>query len=712
MTLKAKPDTTLKEHLFQTRSNAEKLLNQTEPSATLKKEYGEKIPEIGKSILVSSLLHDIGKADKRFQKYLKGKRSSSPPHALLSLPIVEQILQKGNFQEKIKNYSLLSIASHHSPLHHHLYKSRHSELLPELSKELNPLLRELGFSEVKIKEEPAYKVMKKARKELRGYKDKKDRQLFIFLQGIIQRADYYASSNQEIEPIKHPQNILVGKDPYRHQKRAKNIKKDLFVPIPTGRGKTESSLFWAKQQERNNIFYILPTMSTINAMYKRLKGFYGKQTGFYHSNSDVLLKEEDKLENALSYKYFLNPVNVTTPDQLLLTFLNYKRYAVKEVKLMDSAFVFDEIHTYSPKTFYLIKHLLKHLKEEYQSPLCIMSATFPKFFEKELDFLDKKRILPREKIREEYSKLKRTKPIYRDENLQENLQEIVKDYKKGKKVLAVLNTVKRSQETYKSLEKIDEVKKEDLVLLHSRFTRKHRMEKENKLEEIEKSNQKGKIFIATQVIEVSLDIDYDVLYTELAPIDSIVQRLGRINRRGKKPLSESYIFNPPSHHPYDRRYIKVSRELISDVEYENENTYRELTDIFYNDLENQIKSKEKEAEKQIEKIRKDVTKYVYSIRNLSEEKASKILQTRDNLMTVSLFPFEFKDKIETIEEEIEELYKNNKKEKARRKQVEKNNLLTRVPTYYSNYIQNQKYIQLDYDEEMGLYDPQSENKVL
>ena len=80
----------------------------------------------------------------------------------------------------------------------------------------------------------------------------------------------------------------------------------------------------------------------------------------------------------------------------------------------------------------------------------------------------------------------------------------------------------------------------NLLLYHPRFIELHRIEKENRIKNAVKSHE-GFIAITTQVIEVSLDIDYDVLFTQLVPLDTLVQRFGRINRKGFKSVSEANV---------------------------------------------------------------------------------------------------------------------------------------------------------------------------
>jgi len=163
-----------------------------------------------------------------------------------------------------------------------------------------------------------------------------------------------------------------------------------------------------------------------------------------------------------------------------------------------------------------------------------MTATMPEFlknnFQKELQIS--------QEIRMKESELRnftRHKVKIIEGNIIDNITLIKNDIKKGKKVLIVINTVKQAQDIFRNL--IGSTP--NSVLLHSRFTLKDREITESSL------NNKN-LLVGTQVIEVSLDIDYDVLYSEPAPIDALLQRFGRVNRRGKKGISPIYIFSEGS----------------------------------------------------------------------------------------------------------------------------------------------------------------------
>jgi len=119
----------------------------------------------------------------------------------------------------------------------------------------------------------------------------------------------------------------------------------------------------------------------------------------------------------------------------------------------------------------------------------------------------------------------------------------------GQAVMVCCNTVKRAQAAYNELQrklKDDEI---EVILLHGRFNSRDRLEKEKNVRQATGSHSKQRhpiVLVATQVVEVSLDIDLDVLYTDPAPLEALIQRFGRINRRRLREWAPIYVFREPA----------------------------------------------------------------------------------------------------------------------------------------------------------------------
>ena len=140
---------------------------------------------------------------------------------------------------------------------------------------------------------------------------------------------------------------------------------------------------------------------------------------------------------------------------------------------------------------------------------------------------------------------------------------VIENYKNGLTQFIILNTVERAKKFYLILRsKLKEVtNKPNIMLYHSQFTYKDRTEKEKEI--ISRIQKKPFILVATQVIEISLDISCDMMFSEIAPPDALGQRAGRLNRAGKKWFnSHEYLLNlyiPENFYPYPKDILEKTQ---------------------------------------------------------------------------------------------------------------------------------------------------------
>jgi len=187
-----------------------------------------------------------------------------------------------------------------------------------------------------------------------------------------------------------------------------------------------------------------------------------------------------------------------------------------------------------------------------------MTATMPKALKKILQNSLNTPLLIEDK---ELLKNARNEFQIRDHEISEADNEIINAVNQSKKVLIVVNTVDSAIEQYKKYKKIFNYNGLDILCYHSRFIQKHRKYKEDAIFELEKNN-KACILIATQVVEVSLDIDFDILFTENAPIDAIIQRAGRVNRKREKEDSKVIVFK---HSEISKKWVYNSGSFLQDT---------------------------------------------------------------------------------------------------------------------------------------------------
>ena len=145
----------------------------------------------------------------------------------------------------------------------------------------------------------------------------------------------------------------------------------------------------------------------------------------------------------------------------------------------------------------------------------------------------------------------------------------------------VCNTVEKSQEIYSILSAAQK------VLLHGRFNGRDRMQKEKQL-----SNDTVDLLVGTQAVEISLDIDFDVIYSEPAPLDALIQRFGRVNRKRQKGICTCNVFtirNESDKYIYSNDdVIKRTLEVLSKAQNSNdsviqENELQDMMDYVYPD---------------------------------------------------------------------------------------------------------------------------------
>ncbi|MEA3308559.1 MAG: CRISPR-associated helicase Cas3' [Chloroflexota bacterium] len=398
----------------------------------------------------------------------------------------------------------------------------------------------------------------------------------LLLRGHLVNADHSASAHAGPLPHVHfdADAILASRELsrdklFKHQSMAETTTGSAVLTAPTGSGKTEAALLWATHQAAISgglprLFYTLPYQASMNAMKIRLEESFPGKVGLQHGRSLLALYRmlmEQKYNPAAAagkakwarnlVKLNYPPVRVFSPYQMLKGMYRLKGYEAMLTDYYEAAFIFDEIHAYEVERLALILKTIEYLAQNYHARFIVMSATFPTLIKDWLrDALGNTQEITAEPVLFDDFKRHRLVLLAGELLSDEGLARIVNDARAGKSVLVVCNLVARAQTAYRELRARLAGSCIPVELLHGRFTVRDRLDKEKLVRDATGATSKQRrpiVLVATQVVEVSLDIDLDTIYTDPAPLEALVQRFGRINRRRKQPdLAPVHVYRQPN----------------------------------------------------------------------------------------------------------------------------------------------------------------------
>ncbi|MFX4230898.1 CRISPR-associated helicase Cas3' [Aliarcobacter butzleri] len=552
-------------------------------------------------LYIAIIFHDLGKANKGFQNMLQGKQKYHFRHEWLSGAILM------NYQCEKKTLILNSILSHHKnfqTLNKVFQTSKNAEYDIDEGEDVdlieNPIFSNefdnlnlnwiRSFLNSKNIELEIINKINPLPKSISSWIDEDDMEEIselekfqnIFLSASLSICDHNASAGIKNIPIIEQDNFtfLYNKkhELYYHQKVSWREDGNALLIAPTGQGKTESSLGWLQNQlkiRQGRAFYILPFTASINAMTKRVSsvkdGFGNEElVGLLHGKAKFFIDEYYEKKDGQSLKDLIDinkkiikPFKVVTPFQILKWAFGVKGFEKGFTELAGSYLIFDEIHIYDRELFRRILFFIEWLIDKLEVKVFIMTATMPTFMQKHIKQIlnIKNEIRP---SKEDIDKIKRHKIKLLDSSIEEQTDFIQTKINDGKTVLVVCNTVAKAQEMYES------IKCENKTLLHGGFNGKDRTQKEKEVQ----SKNKPQLLVGTQAIEVSLDIDYDLIVTEPAPLDALLQRFGRVYRGKERLLQENDEANC-----YVTTTIEDMHKKIYNEPNIIENTLRELEKI-------------------------------------------------------------------------------------------------------------------------------------
>lgn len=524
-------------------------------------EYGEYFTEKEKKLVVEACrIHDLGKVNLVFQAmicpklaekfHIDVRKTPQIPHGFLSavtISLDEFDDLSELFSDKDFGPFITAVYYHHDREDHYnspaIRKYAEKYYMKQIEEYLNRKIRKLNCSNL---DDLLFRNNVYTGKYIPDSNAWKE---YLLIKGLLNKFDYTVSAGyenaesaidlHEKKLVKNIEKFLNGKELRPAQKFMKmNRDKNLIVIAPTGSGKTEASLLWMNGEKS---FYTLPLKVSSNAIYLRIKENYEyKDVALLHSDAmAVYLREyngnEDIGEKYERSKMLSQPLTVCTVDQLFRFVYRALGTEIFAATLKYSKLVLDEIQAYEPRVIATIIYGLKMI-QEMGGKFAIITATFPpvlKYFMEQYGLVEGKQYIFKDFTGKEYQVEKYPRHKVEIRHSEMNLDEI-RLRGKNRKVLVICNTVSKAQKLYKKLEG------ENVWLLHSKYIRRDRAFLERKIMEFSESGESG-IWITTQIVEASLDIDFDILYTEMCTADSLLQRMGRCNRKGRYCPNEANI---------------------------------------------------------------------------------------------------------------------------------------------------------------------------
>lgn len=524
-------------------------------------EYGEYFTEKEKKLVVEACrIHDLGKVNLVFQAmicpklaekfHIDVRKTPQIPHGFLSavtISLDEFDDLSELFSDKDFGPFITAVYYHHDREDHYnspaIRKYAEKYYMKQIEEYLNRKIRKLNCSNL---DDLLFRNNVYTGKYIPDSNAWKE---YLLIKGLLNKFDYIVSAGyenaesaidlHEKKLVKNIEKFLNGKELRPAQKFMKmNRDKNLIVIAPTGSGKTEASLLWMNGEKS---FYTLPLKVSSNAIYLRIKENYEyKDVALLHSDAmAVYLREyngnEDIGEKYERSKMLSQPLTVCTVDQLFRFVYRALGTEIFAATLKYSKLVLDEIQAYEPRVIATIIYGLKMI-QEMGGKFAIITATFPpvlKYFMEQYGLVEGKQYIFKDFTGKEYQVEKYPRHKVEIRHSEMNLDEI-RLRGKNRKVLVICNTVSKAQKLYKKLEG------ENVWLLHSKYIRRDRAFLERKIMGFSESGESG-IWITTQIVEASLDIDFDILYTEMCTADSLLQRMGRCNRKGRYCPNEANI---------------------------------------------------------------------------------------------------------------------------------------------------------------------------
>ncbi|WP_334139711.1 CRISPR-associated helicase Cas3' [Thermovirga lienii] len=569
------------------------------------------------------LTHDLGKAKKEFQRYLQ-KKGGKVFHAEISAWFT--------FSATCDLICAEAVRKHHSKIDSFAdisnYWANDDFDVDEVNETISSLLPNWSFAvsqslldDLYDRLLPTEQILDMSAQDLAYVHDWLRLKTIYSLFVTADRMDAMGIRRINMGPIPEwkpkvfPSNAPLAE--WRSRVRQECLKKAETVSLPgiftltlpTGSGKTliglEMAYKWAKKMNLSNIIYALPFISIVEQNAQVASEVFGKDN-VQEDHSLAYVKEDEKKKGKQEkdeedltperrmqsfFRYWDAPVTVTTLVQLWTSlFSPHANDSMNFHRLSNSVVIMDEPQTIDPQLWKEFGETLSFLSRKLNTTFLFMTATQPHIVEGE-------ELAPKDadKGRPSRYKCRFIPGVYSIKDLPDLLEKNVSKLDKGPGLI-VMNTRKSALEAYNMLK--DRLMDEGPVLFLSTWVApKHRREILKKLISLEKEGVK-RYLISTQVVEAGVDLDFEWVFRDLGPLDSIIQVAGRCNRHfldeenaGEVVVAE--LMNPEDKncifgsYIYDPVLLQASRKTLSKYpEFDEKETAKMIDEYFRCMLDN------------------------------------------------------------------------------------------------------------------------------
>ena len=558
------------------------------------------LPELAPLGRLLAQLHDAGKAQTAFQRYILGKSDQKAPHsaagALLATYMLYEVSEELQLKKLPRTSQLLAyaISGHHRGLYDYIELRKElekeeikkrcaktTEALPNIKSELQTWAEEHAEATESSLKELAKRIgaTEQAQALIRLLfsclvdADFLDTEAFMDEERKGRRQEA-TSGYTPLETLrdrltKHMEGfstegkINEARRAFLNQCRThgQSCPKGYYsLFLPTGGGKTLSSMAWALEtalkHEAKRIIYVIPYTSIITQTAGIFREIFGEENVLEH-HSDISFSGGETSQEAERYERtrllaenWDAPIIVTTNVQFFESLFSHKVSRSRKVhSIANSVVVFDEVQMFPTKFLHPMLRLLEDLRWIYGTQLLFCSATLPPFdkdhsstFKKVNDFHqlseDIQPIVPEDP--ELFKVFDRV--IYHLEEREYTTKELAEELAQHDSALCIVNSRRDASQLYLALLEEGE-EAQNVIHLSRNMCSAHLKER---IAEVRQRLKAGipTLVISTQLIEAGVDIDLPIVYRAMSGLDSIVQAGGRCNREGKRSApGEVYVFS-------------------------------------------------------------------------------------------------------------------------------------------------------------------------